>query len=114
MAIVEHTALRMVVYSGSLLGKAVLTLDKDAGRARLERSVLMWPRKPVEIALADIAEVSVATTKDPPSGSELHTPVMRLRSGEALALPASEADAAETAERVRGFLDLGKPARGGH
>jgi hypothetical protein len=107
MAIVEQTPARMVVHSGSLLGRTVLTIDKDLGRARIERSLLMWSRAPVEIALTDIADVSVATTKDAASGSELHTPVMRLKSGQAVALPASEAEATDTAARVRNFLGLG-------
>jgi hypothetical protein len=109
MAIVEDSPHRLVLQSGSLLGKSVLVLDKDTARARFEHSVLMWARKPTEVAFGDIVDVAIATTNDPLSGSELHTAVIRLRSGRALALPASEADAIATAERVRGFLGLGKP-----
>jgi hypothetical protein len=106
MAILEQTSQRIVVQSGSALSKAILTLDKAQGRARLDRVVLMWSRKPIDIAFSDIADVAVATMKDAASGSELHKPVLRLTSGKALALPASEAEAIETAERVRGFLGL--------
>lgn len=110
MAIVEDTPRRMVLRSGSLFAKSILILDKDAGRARFEHSVLMWSRKPTEIAFGDIADVAVATMKDPLSGSEVHSALMRLNSGNALAVPASETEVVATVERVRGFLGLGKAA----
>jgi hydrogenase maturation factor len=106
MAVVESTPKRLVLQSGWALNKLTLTFDKDERRARLQRTVAMWGLKPTEVDFADIADVAVATMKDPLSGGELHSALMRLNSGIAVEVPASEREVTETVARVRDFLGL--------
>jgi hypothetical protein len=47
MAIIESTPRRLVLASGS----TKLTLDKDAGKASLQRKFLFWNLKPTELPL---------------------------------------------------------------
>jgi hypothetical protein len=108
MAIIESTNDRLVLQAGSLLSKTTLTLDKATGRAALERSAVMWRGKPREFALSDIADVDILSIKDPLSGADTHTPALRLRAGDVIAMPAGEREATETAEKVRAFLGLAK------
>ena len=61
MAIVERSTNRLIVETGRGLGAFNLALDKQAGTARIERKTLMWKRRPREIPLADIKDLSVAT-----------------------------------------------------
>ena len=67
MTIVQNTPERLVVQAGSPINKCTLTLDRTTGHARLDRTLLLWPRKPVEFALADIDHVDVITSHDPAS-----------------------------------------------
>ena len=111
MAILESSPERLVVQSGSVLNKLTLTLDKRERRAHLQRTLaMMWARKPTEVDFSDIEDVAVATMKDPLSGGELHAALMRLRSGVALEVPASEREVPDTVARVRSFLGLGTAA----
>jgi hypothetical protein len=57
MPIVENTQRRLVLKSGS----TTLTLDKEVGKATLQRKFLLWGLKPAEAALSDIAEFTVNT-----------------------------------------------------
>ncbi len=100
MAIIESTPTRLVAKSGG----ETLTLDKDTGKAGLQRKVFLVKLKPVEFALSDIVDVKLESFKDNLSGAMTHTPLLRMRDGGAHAVPASEADGKETAERVRVFL----------
>lgn len=106
MTIVQDTAERLVVRAGTRLNQTTLTLDKQEGRARFERNLLMWRLKPVELALTDIADVEVRAEIDAASGAEIHVPIMRTRDGLVLALPVSEVEADDTVRRVCGFLGL--------
>lgn len=106
MAIVQDTAQRLVVQAGSRLNQTTLTLDKQEGRARLERNLLLWRRRPVEVPLSDIAEVEMRAQVDPASGAETHVPVVRTHDGRVLALPVADAEAETTIRRVCGFLGL--------
>jgi hypothetical protein len=54
MSITESTPKRLVLVSGSTM----LMLDKDAGRASLQRKFVFWKLKPVEAALEDIVAVT--------------------------------------------------------
>ena len=45
-------------------GSTTLTLDKDYGKATLQKKLLLWNRKPVEFALADIDDIAVKSEKD--------------------------------------------------
>ena len=40
-------------------GSTTLTLDKNAGKATLRRKLLFWNLKPLELSLAEVAELSV-------------------------------------------------------
>lgn len=107
MAVVESSPERLVLQSGPFYNKLTLTLDKGERRARLQRTIaMMWALKPTEVDFSDIADVAVATMKDPLSGGELHSALMRLQSGTALEVPASEREVPDTVARVRAFLGL--------
>jgi hypothetical protein len=106
MTILQNTPERLVVQAGSLINQCTLTLDRASGNARLDRKLLMWPRKPVEFALADIDHVDLITRHDAASGADTHLPVLHRRSGEAIAVPVREAEASSTATQLRGFLGL--------
>jgi hypothetical protein len=108
MAVVESSPERLVVQSGPFYNTLTLTLDKAKRRAHLQRKIaMMWALKPTEVDFADIDDVAVGTMKDPLSGGELHSGLMRLTSGLALEVPASEREVTETVARVRDFIGLG-------
>ncbi|MBX9844939.1 MAG: hypothetical protein K2Z80_24320 [Xanthobacteraceae bacterium] len=106
MTILQNTPERLVVQAGSLINQCTLTLDRASGNARLDRKLLLWPRKPVEFALADIDHVDVITSHDPASGADTHLPVLHRRTGAAITVPVAEAEARSTATQLRGFLGL--------
>jgi hypothetical protein len=107
MAVVESSPERLVLQSGPFYNKLTLTLDKAKRQARLQRTIaMMWALKPTEVDFADIADVAVGTMKDPLSGGELHSGLMRLNSGLALEVPASEREVTDTVARARAFLGL--------
>jgi hypothetical protein len=106
MTILESNNHRLIVQADSLFKHTLLTLDKDAGRARLERSILMWRRKPVELSLSEIDDVGIVTIADAASGAETHEPVLHTRGGERIALPVPDEEADRTAEELRTFLGL--------
>ena len=106
MTILQQTPERLVVQAGSLINRCTLTLDRTTGGARLDRTLLLWPRKPMEFALADIDQVDVITTHDPASGADMHQPVLHTRSGTAIAVPVADEEAGSTATQLRGFLGL--------
>jgi len=103
MAIIESTARRLVLKSGS----TTLTLDKDAGKMTLQRKLLVWDRKPLETALSEVANVSIDTAMDRASGVEFCSTMVILQGGQAWALSAADKNEAKAnAEAVRGFLGL--------
>jgi hypothetical protein len=86
MPVTENTPRQLVLKSGS----TTLTLDKDAGKATLQRKLLIWRLKPIEAPLSDVSKVTVDTAVDRASGVEVcHTMLVR-RTGEAWALPAEQ------------------------
>ena len=87
MAIVEHSTNRLVVAAGGGLSSFSLALDKQAGLARIERNMLMWKRRPLEMPLADIKDFDVATFKDAVSGAELRKLLLRTQADEAIEVP---------------------------
>lgn len=101
MPVTENTPRQLVLKSGS----TTLTLDKDAGKATLQRKLLIWRLKPIEAPLSDVSEVTVDTAVDRASGVEVcHTMLVR-RTGEAWALPAADKKDAEiNASAIRDFL----------
>ena len=101
MPVTENTPRQLVLKSGS----TTLTLDKGAGKATLQRKLLIWRLKPIEAPLSDVSDVTVDTAVDRASGFEVcHTMLVR-RTGEAWALPAADKKDAETnASAIRDFL----------
>ena len=103
--VIETTPQRLVLKSAS----TTLTLDKDAGTACLQRKMLLWALKPVERPLAEIVNVSIATSIDRASGVEICHTMLGMRGGDAWALPtANKQDAEATAASIREFLSLGR------
>lgn len=101
MPITENTPQRLVLRSGSTL----LTLSRDARKAVLQRKLLFWNLKPLEVSLADIKDVKVDTPADRASGVEACATMLVLASGAAWALPAADKkDAQTSAEAIRKFL----------
>jgi len=88
-------------------GSTTLTLDKDYGKATLQQKFLLWNKKPVEFALADIDDIAVKSNVDGASGATVHHSVVHRRTGEITVLTTEEADdAAETVKKLRGFVGL--------
>jgi len=106
MTILESNDHRLVVQAGSLFNVTTLTLDKDEGRACLDRRVLMWRRRPVELGLSEIDDVGIVAIKDTASGAVLHEPVLHTRRGETIPLPVADEEADLTAHELRAFLGL--------
>ncbi len=103
MASIEEAPRKLVLKSGS----TTLTLDKDSGKATLQRKVLLWSKKPVEFPLANIDDIAVKSSVDGASGAAIHHSVLHERTGEVVVLTTEEAgDAAETVKKLRGFVGL--------
>ena len=103
MANIEETPRKLVLKAGSI----TLTLDKDSGKATLQQKMLLWNKKPVEFAIADIDDIAVKSDVDGLSGAAIHHGVLHKRTGEIIVLTTEEAkDAAETVNKLRGFVGL--------
>ena len=103
MAHIEKTPRKLVLKEGS----TTLTLDKDSGKATLQHKVLLWNKKPVEFALAEIDDIAVKSEQDGLSGAAIHHSVMHRRTGEITVLTTEEAkDAAATVKTLRDFVGL--------
>lgn len=103
MADIEETAHTLTLKAGS----TTLTLDKDSGKATLQKKILLWNKKPVEFALSDIDDIAVKSEVDGVSGAPIHHSVLHRRTGEITVLTTEEAqDAAETVKKLRGFAGL--------
>lgn len=101
MPISESTPSRLVLKAGP----TTLTLDKNAGKASMQRKLLIWKLKPVEAALSDIADVTIDTAVDRASGVEICHTMLVHRTGEGWALPAADKKGAELdAAAIREFL----------
>jgi hypothetical protein len=107
MSILQSTPQRLIVRCGSRLNQTTLTLDRIDQRASIERVILFWHRRPLELPLADIEDIAVTSMMDPASGAEIFQPVVRTHTGQTIALPnAEKAEAEDTARHVRSFLGL--------
>ena len=103
MPITETTPQRLVLKSGS----TTLTLDKDAGKATMQRKLLFWALKPLELPLSEVAEIAVDAGVDRASGIEVCNTMLVSRAGAGWALPAADKkDAEKTAAAIREFLGL--------
>jgi len=103
MPVTESAPNRLVLKSGS----TSLTLDKDSGRAVLQRKIVIWRPKPAEEPLADITKVSTDMVVDRASGVEIWHTMLVFRSGAGWAFPAAEKqEAHDNVTAIRQFLDL--------
>jgi hypothetical protein len=103
MAIIESTPRRLVLGSGS----TKLTLDKDAGKATLQRKLLFWNLKPTELSLAEFSSVTLDKAVDRASGVEIFHTMLVTRAGAAWAFPADDkAEAEKNITALREFLAL--------
>jgi hypothetical protein len=103
MPIVEHTARRLVLQSGSTM----LALDRDVGKAKMQRKVLFWQLRPAETPLADVKDIVVDKTVDRASGVELFSTVLITSDGAGWALPAADQKEAQAnAAQLRSILGL--------
>jgi hypothetical protein len=101
--ITESTPQRMTLQSGS----TTLILDKEAGKAIMQRKMLFWSLKPMEMALTEISSVSVDVAVDRASGVDVCSTMLVTRTGAGWALPAADKkDAETTAAAIRDFLGL--------
>ena len=60
MTNIEETPRKLTLKAGS----TTLTLDKEFGKATLQQKMLLWNKKPVEFALADIDDIAVKSDVD--------------------------------------------------
>ncbi len=103
MGTIECMPRRLVLGSGS----TTLTLDKDAGKATLQRKLLFWNLKPAELPLSDVSSVTLDKVVDRASGVEIFHTMMVTRAGAAWALPADDkAEAERNIAALREFLAL--------
>jgi hypothetical protein len=103
MAHIEITPGKLVLQQGSTM----LTFDEEAGKATLQQKILLWNKKPVEFALADIDDIAVKSEIDGVSGAPIHHSVLHRRSGEIVVLTTEEPnDAAATVKTLRDFVGL--------
>lgn len=101
--VIEDTPRRLVIRSGS----TTLTLDKDAGKAIMQRKLIFWSLKPAELPLADVKETAIDAAIDRASGIEVCNTVLVSSAGAGWALPAADRkDAEATAAAIRSFLGL--------
>jgi hypothetical protein len=101
--IIENVPQRLVLQSGS----TTLTLDKDAGKATMQRKLLFWSLKPLEVPLSEVAEIAVDAGVDRASGIDVCNTMLVTRAGAAWALSAADKkDAEMTAAALRDFLGL--------
>jgi hypothetical protein len=102
--IIDHAPQRMALQSGS----TTLTLDKGANTAVMQRKLLFWLLKPLEVPLTDVADITIDAGVDRASGVEVCNTMVVMRTGAAWAFPADDRkDAETTATAMRGFLGLG-------
>ena len=103
MAKIELTPRMLVLTERSM----TLILDKESGRATLQQKILLWSKKPVEFALADIDDIAVKSDKDGLSGASIYHSVLHRKTGEITVLTTEEAkDADETVKKLRDFVGL--------
>jgi hypothetical protein len=103
MPVTESAPNRLVLKSGS----TTLTLDKEAGRATLQRKIVFWGLKPSETSLSQITDVNADMALDRASGVEIWHTMLVFHTGEAWAFSAADKqEAHENVSSIRKFLDL--------
>jgi hypothetical protein len=104
--IIESASQRMVLQSGS----TTLTLDKTTAKGTMQRKLLFWKLRPLEL-LGEVAGIEVDVGVDRASGIEVCNTMLVTRAGAGWTLPATdkkdaEATAEATAVAMRNFLGL--------
>ena len=103
MAIVENTAKKLVLKSGS----TTLSLDGAAEQITLESKVLFWKRAPAHAAFKDVADVKIEQNHDGASGADIYGTMVVMKSGGAWAVPADDRKQAETqVAAIRKFIGM--------
>lgn len=103
MAIVENTADRLVLKSGS----ATLTLDKTTKKLVFQRGGLLWKPKPLEAPLSDITDVTLDAGLDRASGVEICNSMLVKKDGVGWAFGANDkAEALSNNALIKKFLGL--------
>jgi hypothetical protein len=103
MPVTENAPRHLVLKSGS----TTLTLDKDAGKATLQRKFLLWKLKPAETPLSEVTRVTIDAAVDRASGVEVFHTMLIMRTGKGWSLPVANGQDAQTkAAAIRAFLGL--------
>jgi hypothetical protein len=104
MAIVEHTAQKLVLRSGS----TTLSLDGAAKQITLQSKVLFWQRAPAHAAFNEVADVKLEEVHDGASGAEIYNAMVVLKTGKGWAVTAdTKTQAEEEIAALRKFIGLG-------
>lgn len=103
MSVVENTASRLVLKSGS----ATLTLDKTSKKVVFQRAGLLWKPKPKEAELSDINDVTLDAGLDRASGVEICNSMLVFKDGVGWAFGANDkAEAQSNIALLKKFLGL--------
>jgi hypothetical protein len=102
MTSIQRDPERLVVRSGS----TAIVLDKGAGKAVLQRKLLLWERKPVERPLSAITNVRVNSTVDPASKAEICSTMVVMQGGGWVLSARDKDDATAAVAAIRDFLNL--------
>ena len=103
MSIVENTAQKLVLRSGS----TTLSLDGAAEQITLQSKVLFWKRAPVNAAFKDVADVKIEELHDGASGADIYNMMLVMKAGNAWAVPADTRKQAEAEiAAVRKFIGM--------
>jgi hypothetical protein len=103
MAIVENTAKKLVLKSGS----TTLSLDGGAEQITLESKVLFWKRAPAHATFKDVAEVKIEQNHDGASGADIYGTMLVMKSGGAWSVPADDRKQADAqVAAIRKFIGM--------
>ena len=103
MAIVENTAKKLVLKSGS----TTLSLDGAAEQITLESKVLFWKRAPAHAAFKDVAEVKIEQNHDGASGADIYGTMLVMKSGGAWSVPTDDRKQADAqVAAIRKFIGM--------
>lgn len=103
MTVTENAPNRLVLKSGS----TTLTLDKNRGRASLQRKLVVWRLKPAEASLSEISDVTADMAVDRASSIEIWHTMLVLRTGQGWAFPAeNKQEAHGNVTAIRKFMSL--------
>ena len=101
MPITERSARRLILQAG----RTCLLLDKASGKATLQRKLLFWKLRPVEVRLSDICHLTIDAVPDRALGGRTYYITLDLRNGAGWLLRATDKDDADfIAAALRIFL----------